>query len=448
MPPFPSPRRCSLPGSRAKGVDPLSPASLLVTNLRNIAKLSLRGQIYPMLELQEALERILKVIAPLPAETVLSSAAAGRIIAAPVLSPIDLPPFDNSAMDGYAVRATDLHSASTSQPVRLRLAGQSAAGEAVGRNLEPGTCARIFTGAVLPAGADAVVMQEDVRIDSAKPGEVIFSEPVQPWENTRLRGEDVKRGAQLLSAGDTVTIGAVALLAATGVKEIVAHRQPVLGLISTGSELTEPGGTLEPGKIYESNRAMLGPLLGRVGALQKTYPLAPDTLEATKAALHAALEQCDGVVTTGGVSVGEHDFVKRAFEDIGGKMDFWKVAIKPGKPFVFGRWGEKFLFGLPGNPVSALVTFSLLVRPALLKWQGAANLDLPAWPGTLAEPLINRADRRHFMRVILDPSGQVRSAGLQASHVLSSLAKANGLVDVPPQTTFPAGTTVRVLHWE
>jgi molybdopterin molybdotransferase len=401
-----------------------------------------------MLELQEALERILMVIAPLPAETVLSSAAAGRIVAAPVLSPIDLPPFDNSAMDGYAVRAADLHAASASQPVRLKLAGQSVAGEALGRNLEPGTCARIFTGAALPTGADAVVMQEDVRVEPENSGEVVFSEPVQPWENTRLRGEDVKRGDQLLSAGDTVTVGAVALLAATGVKEMLAHRQPVVGLISTGSELTEPGGKLEPGKIYESNRAMLGPLLGRAGALQKTYPLAPDTLEATKAALHTALERCDGVITTGGVSVGEHDYVKRAFEDIGGKMDFWKVAVKPGKPFVFGRWREKFLFGLPGNPVSALVTFLLLVRPALLKWQGAANLDLPAWPATLAEPLSNRADRRHFMRVIVDASGEVHSAGLQASHMLSSLAKANGLVDVPPQTTLPAGATVRVLRWD
>src|SRR5260221_622223 len=165
-----------------------------------------------MLELQEALERILKVIAPLPAETVLSSAAGRRIAAAPVHSPIELPPFDNSAMDGYAVRAADLQGASAAQPARLRLSGQSAAGEALEGNLEPGTCARIFTGAALPSGADAVVMQEDVRVDSAKPGEVTFSEAVQPWENTRLRGEDVKRGTQLLSAGDTVSIGAVALL--------------------------------------------------------------------------------------------------------------------------------------------------------------------------------------------------------------------------------------------
>ncbi len=174
----------------------------------------------------------------------------------------------------------------------------------------------------------------------------------------------------------------------------------------------------------------------------------PDALGATRLALTEALDQCDAVVTSGGVSVGEMDFIKSAFEQTGGELQFWKVAIKPGRPFVFGRWREKLFFGLPGNPVSALVTFLLLVRPALLRWQGAADVSLPAHPGVLAEPLDNQGERRHFMRVIVDASGRVHSAGVQASHVLSSMAAANGLVDVPANTTLPAGAAVPVLRWD
>ena len=173
-----------------------------------------------------------------------------------------------------------------------------------------------------------------------------------------------------------------------------------------------------------------------------------DELTATTQALVAAFEQCDAVVTSGGVSVGEMDFIKHAFEQMGGELQFWKVAIKPGRPFVFGRYRGKLLFGLPGNPVSALVTFLLLVRPALLRWQGATDVSLSVHPGVLTEPLVNHGERRHFMRVRLDPAGRVRSAGGQASHMLGSLAAANGLVDVPGNTTFAAGAAVRVLRWD
>ena len=280
------------------------------------------------------------------------------------------------------------------------------------------------------------------------PGEVLILTPAQPGENVRPRGEDVKRGATLAEAGEVLSVGRIGLLAAAGLARVQVGRQPVVGLLATGSELTEPGQPLAPGRIYESNRLALAALIKRAGAVPKVFPLVADALAATAPALADAFDQCDAVVTSGGVSVGEMDFLKRAFEQIGGKLQFWKVAIKPGRPFVFGRLRGKLLFGLPGNPVSALVTFLLLVRPALLRWQGATDVSLPAHPGVLAEPLANPGERRHFMRVKVDPAGKVRSAGIQASHVLSSLAAANGLVDVPANTTLPAGTAVSVLRWE
>jgi molybdopterin molybdotransferase len=186
----------------------------------------------------------------------------------------------------------------------------------------------------------------------------------------------------------------------------------------------------------------------RAGAVPKILPLVPDTLAATQAALEQALAEGDAVVTTGGVSVGEYDFVKAAFEQLGGELAFWKISIRPGKPFLLGRAQKKLLFGLPGNPVSALVTFLLLVRPALAAMQGAKDLNLPKSNGLLAEPLVNSGDRRHFMRVVVDGAHSVRSAGTQASHSVSSLANANGLVDVPPRTHLPAGSAVTVLRWD
>jgi molybdopterin molybdotransferase len=218
----------------------------------------------------------------------------------------------------------------------------------------------------------------------------------------------------------------------------------VVSILATGSELREPGATLAPGQIYESNRAALRSLVQLTGARVQVLPLVRDTLAETTAALASALTSSDVILTSGGVSVGEADHVKEAFTRAGGEIDLWQVAIKPGKPFVFGRCGDKFLFGLPGNPVSALVTFALLVRPALLRWQGAERVNLPVQRGQLTEPLANRGGRRHFIRVVLEPDGRVRPAGLQASHALRSLAAANGLVDVPPGGVLEAGSEVRV----
>ena len=399
-----------------------------------------------MLTLEDALARILAVM-PVPRpEQIPLTEAHGRIVAEQIVSPVDLPAFDNSAMDGYAVRAADLALAKAETPVSLRLAGKVAAGEVFNGAVTEGACVRLFTGSPLPQGADAVVMQEATRLEQNKA--VLFLEAAKPWENVRLRGEDVKRGGSIAEPGMLLTAGRISLLTATGITQLKVGRPPLVALLATGTELIEPGRPLMAGQIYESNRTGLAALARRAGAIPKIFPLVPDTLAGTRSALEQAFDQCDIVVTSGGVSVGEMDFVKQAFEDIGGKLQFWKVAIKPGRPFVFARWREKFLFGLPGNPVSALVTFLLLVRPALIRWQGGSEVALPGYPAVLAEPLANRGERRHFLRVQVDADGKVRSAGVQASHVLSSLAKANGLVDVPPETVLAAGTRVGVLRWE
>jgi molybdopterin molybdotransferase len=403
-----------------------------------------------MLELEKALDIILASIPAPKSELIPLAEAHRRVATQEILAAVDLPPFDNSSVDGYAVRARDIAAANPHNPVSLSLAGKIAAGESFHGELFPGQCIRIFTGSTLPRGADAVVMQEDTQVNVNRQHEVPFLESAKAWENIRFRGEDVKHGAAIAGPGEILSAAQVALLAATGVDRVTAGRRPSVALIATGSELKEAAGptALAPGQIYESNRVALAPLIRIAGGIPTIFPIVPDDEEATRTALSRALAECDVVVTCGGVSVGEMDFVKSAFEELGGHLQFWKVAIKPGRPFVFGRHHDKLLFGLPGNPVSAFVTFLLLARPALLRWQGVKRVGLPASTGTLAEPFSNDGDRRHFMRVVTDAKGKVRSAGTQASHILSSLAQAEGLVDVPPKTNLPAGTTVPVLHWE
>jgi molybdopterin molybdotransferase len=290
-------------------------------------------------------------------------------------------------------------------------------------------------------------MQEDtqVQVDSSQ---VMILETVRPWENVRLRGEDIRMGATVGRVGERISATRLALLAASGAGSVEVGRRPDVGLVATGTELREPGQTLQRGQIYESNRLALAQLVRQTGAIPKLFRSVKDDFQATRQVLDEALQQCDLVVTCGGVSVGEMDFVKDAFQACGGEVALWRVAVKPGRPFAFGRRDKKLLFGLPGNPVSAFVTFLLLVRPALLRWQGAADILPITRPGCLAEPLVNHGPRRHFMRVRVDAKGEVRSAGAQASHMLSSLAIADGLVDVPANGTLPAGAQVKVVHWE
>jgi molybdopterin molybdotransferase len=401
-----------------------------------------------MLELEDALARIVAAVPPAVSEDLPLGSACGRVLTRTLVSAVDLPLFDNSAMDGYAVRSVDVTGAKPDSPAKLRLIGRVVAGEVFLGELASGTCVRLFTGSPMPLGADAVVMQEDTQAAPEGGGEVLVLEPAKAGENVRCRSEDVGAGTTLAEAGGLLGVGQLSLLAATGVSRVAVGRRPAVGLLATGSELREPGESLAPGQIYESNRMALAALTTQAGGVPKTFPLVRDSPDATREALNQAFDQCDVVVTSGGVSVGEMDFVKDAFAAAGGELQFWKVAIKPGRPFVMGRRGSKFLFGLPGNPVSAMVTFLLLVRPALLRWQGASDVALPKTWGVLAEPAANPGARRHFLRVRIDSSGQVHSAGLQASHVLSSLARANGLLDLRPGAVLPTGTAVQVLCFE
>ena len=354
------------------------------------------------------------------AESVLLAQSAGRVLAADVAAAVDLPRFDNSAMDGYAVIAAEAGTGA-----QLQCVGEVPAGSAFENALQSGQCLRIFTGSPLPVGAEGV----------------------KPFEHIRLRGEDVKEGEPIGRAGEVMHAGRLQLLGAAGVARVEVYRRPIVGVLATGDELREPGEALGEGGIHESNRLALAELIRETGAEARVYPLVNDTLDATKAALRQAFDECDAVVTSGGVSVGDHDFVKPALEALGGELDFWKVRIKPGKPFVYGRLRGKPLFGVPGNPVSAMVTFLVLVRPGILKLTGATDLELPAHPGVLAVPLVNRGDRRHFMRVRVDAAGQVHAAGLQASHAVGPLGQANALVDVPPETSLAEGASVTVLRF-
>ena len=401
-----------------------------------------------MLELEEAVTRILALVPPARPEQLPLDQAHGRVLFNPVISTADLPPFDNSAMDGYAARAEDTAGASAANPARLQLAGRVVAGESFCGAVASGSCVRIFTGSPLPAGTDCVVMQEDTRIEPARPEEIRVLEPARPWENVRLRGEDIHCGSAVLDAGQELTAGRLSLLAALGTGKVSVGCQPIVGLIATGSELQEPGQPLRKGQIYESNRTGLSALIHAAGGQPVVFPIVSDSLQSIAAALSEAQSRCDMIVTIGGASVGELDLVKPALERAGAILEFWKVAIKPGRPFVFGQAKGKLIFGLPGNPVSALVTFLLLVRPALRRYQGASETGLPYRTGVLLEPLANPGERRHFMRVCVNHRGDVSAAGPQASHMLSSFAGATGLVDVPARKTLPKGAVVRVMVWE
>ena len=352
-----------------------------------------------MLTVTEAREIILTAVPTLPSRPFPLADALDCVLAQDVASPIDLPLWDNSAVDGFAVRASDLADANENSPIHLHVTADVPAGTAPKVRVEPQTCERVFTGAPIPEGADAVVMQEDTHPHHE--GYIAVTESVEPGENIRRAGDDVTRNEVVLRAGTLLGPAQLGMAAAVGVTQLVAHPRPRVGVLVTGAEIVEPGQPLRAGQIYDSSSYALGAFVKQAGCEPVELGIADDTREDLHEKIDYGLSECDAVITVGGVSVGEYDLVKDVLAELGCEQKFWKIAMRPGKPFVFGTRGVKLVFGLPGNPVSAAVTFLLLVRPALLKMRGLAELDLPSVSAEAAGDFVNSDDRQHYMRVNL-----------------------------------------------
>ena len=402
----------------------------------------------PLLPLDDALAQLLAGVQPLAQwDTVSTMEADGRVLAQSIVSGLQVPPHDNSSMDGYAVRVDDVLAAPAGLPVSQRIAAGS-----VGTPLRPGSIARIFTGAPVPEGADAVVIQEDCRVDDAPDAEGatvvrINSVPI-PGQNIRRSGEDVRRGDVVLAAGTRLGPAELGLAASVGMAQLTVVRRPRVALFSTGDELVMPGAVapadMPPGAIYNSNRFFLHAMLRRLGCEVTDLGIVPDRLDATVQALQQAAANHDVILTSGGVSVGEEDHIKPAVLALGA-LHLWQIAIKPGKPFAHGTVGGAHFLGLPGNPVSSFVTFLLLVRPFLLKLQGVGDVAMNSiaaradfeWP---------RADkRREFLRVRRNDRGGLDLFTNQSSGVLTSAVWGDGVIDTPPGEAIQYGATVRYI---
>jgi molybdopterin molybdotransferase len=395
-----------------------------------------------MKDFSEALAFVLDGLAPLDSERVSLNAAVGRVLTADARAVIDLPPFDRTAMDGYAVRADDVWPGAA-----LRVLGDLAAGGAEGIALGPGTAARISTGAAIPPGADAVLRVEDT--DGGE-GVVNATASVEPGQHIRRRAEDVSAGDVLARPGDVLTVPRLSALASAGIGFVDVPRAPRVDLIVTGSELLPPGAPPEPGKIYESNSLAVGAMVEAAGGRVVLHPAVVDDFEATRAAVQAGLEG-DILIVSGGVSVGPHDHVKPAFEAAGIDEVFWRVRIKPGKPLWFGRRGRTLVFGLPGNPLSAIVCSALFVLPALRLLRGETESGPRFDRGRLGEPAGPSDNRTTFLISKLVPGAdgvlEAWPTERQGSHMTGALGESDGFA-VAPHGSGPleAGAEVDLLR--
>ncbi len=404
--------------------------------------MSLAATRTPLKPLEDALNALLAFAVPLgTSEMVSTFDADGRVLAADVVAALDVPAHDNSSMDGYAVCSSDWLNASTLLQVNQRIAAGSS-----GTALTPRSAARIFTGAPIPDGADAVVMQEDCT--AAQDDSICIAAAPRVGQWIRRRGEDVRSGRTVLYKGELLAPESIGLAASIGFDELCVASPVRVALFSTGDELVMPGDVppadMKPGAIYNSNRFFLRALLQRLGCTVTDLGIVPDKLEATKAALAHASGLHDLVLTSGGVSVGEEDHIKPAVQALG-QLNLWQIAIKPGKPFAYGKVGQAHFIGLPGNPVSSFVTFLLLVRPFIRKLQGATHLA-PECVAASAHFNWPRADnRREFLRVRRNAAGGLDLFDNQSSGVLTSAVWADGLVDNPPGQTIVHGDVVQFM---
>ena len=391
-----------------------------------------------MLSEQEARDRIVGVVSPRPERTVLLLDAVGCFSARNVVARVPLPTFDNSAMDGYAVMAS-----SSGKGARLQVIGEQPAGIDRQLRIAHDQAVRIFTGAPMPAGADAVVMQEDTTREG---DQVVLNVDVDPGEFIRRRGCDLAEGQKILERGERIRPVTIALLASQGFADVTIGGHVNVAIVSTGDEVVLPGRKLDKGQVYDSNSTLLEALVKQSGACVTSAEHCPDQRKRLIEAIQRGIKS-HILVITGGVSVGEHDLVQATLRSFGVKIEVWRVAIKPGKPFLFGKAGGCAVFGLPGNPVSSFVTFLQFVRPAILKMMGANDLDLPKTPARLAVDLANDGGRTHYIRGRIE-NGTFMPIGRQESHALFGLSQSNALLRVAVGESLKAGATVDVQTWD
>ena len=383
-----------------------------------------------LISIEEARTRVLTAAAALPSETIALSEALGSVLAEDIIASHNVPPFNNSGMDGYAVRASDTVEATPDSPVRLPISDTLPAGHVAAHGLQPGEAIRIMTGAPLPDGADTVVQSE---LTSEDDGYLVLVEPVKRGKNIRRAGEDIATGDRVLGAGMPLGPAEIGVLASLGHAHLLVHRRPRVAIISTGSELVEVDQPLGPGQIRNSNSYSLRAQCLQLGIAAAAFGIVPDDYEATRTAIEAGLDY-DVLLTSGGVSVGRFDFVKDVQDELGVERRLWGVAMKPGKPLAFGVRGGTLVFGLPGNPVSAMVSFELFVRPALLRLMGYRKTTRPQYQAIIEEDVANPDGRTYVVRVRAwreDGTWHVSSTGAQGSGILRSMVGANGLAFIP-----------------
>ena len=400
-----------------------------------------------MIPLEDAQERIRSDVGVLEPVTVAVNDALGLVLAAPVTANEAIPPFDNTAMDGFAVLASDTIGATPEEPALLPIVATVAAGSVAPRPLQQGEAMRIMTGAPMPDGADAVIM---VELTSVAGEQVAVQAEVPVGNHVRPAGDDIQPGVEVFPAGTLLTPGHLGVLASVGLTEANVIRRPRVGVMSTGDELVVGSAPLQPGQIRDSNRLTLLSLLAEAGLEPVDLGLMPDDEGQIRAALDRGVADCDAVITSGGVSMGDFDLVKAILNELG-EMNWMQVAIKPAKPLAFGLLSGTPVFGLPGNPVSSMVSFELFARPALRAMMGRVDTERPTFPAIVDEPLRRSPDgKTHFSRVVLsredDGAWHVRSAGGQGSHQLLAMALANGLAVLPDGNGAEQGGTVQVMH--
>ncbi len=397
-----------------------------------------------MLSVAEALERILAAVPVLGAESVALSEALGRVLAEPVVAAREVPPWDNSSMDGYAVRAGDTASATADRPVGLTVVGEVTAGRVAAAPLGPGQAYRILTGAPLPDGSDAVVPQEDVSGDDRH---IRLVRPVARGAFVRPRGEDIRAGDLVLEPGTVLRPAALGVLATLGYPRVRVRQRPRVAVLSTGDELVEPEAALGPGQIANSNTYALAGLVREAGGVPVNLGIARDRPAELEERFRWGLS-ADALVSSAGVSVGDRDFVRDVLTRLGAELSFWRVNMRPGKPITFGTLSGRPVFGLPGNPVSAMVTFELFVGPAIRRMGGARVLHRPRARARALAPIDNRGSRWGYLRVRLtrDHEGlAARPTGEQGSGILTSMLHADGLAVLPPDTRVAPGESVEVI---